>query len=153
MRRWPVLAAALGVVALAALALGRGPARRPAAPGAGRPAPPPRADAAEPSPRVADPERVRDLFRFADTALPAAHGRPSGARAEGEDVVLPVPSGPRLVGLVSRAGRLVAALAADGEVVLAGPGETAAGVTVLAVDDEGVRIRRADGSEESLVLP
>jgi hypothetical protein len=47
----------------------------------------------------------------------------------------------------------VAALAADGDVVLAGPGETAAGVTVLAVDDAGVRIRHADGSEETLALP
>jgi hypothetical protein len=47
----------------------------------------------------------------------------------------------------------VAALAADGEVVLAGPGEAAAGVTVLAVDDAGVRIRRPDGSEETLALP
>jgi hypothetical protein len=151
--RWRVLAAALGVVALAALALGRGPARRPAAPGAGRPAPPPRAEVVEPSPRVVDPEGIRDLFRFAGDALPAAHGGPSGAPVDEAAVAAPSPSGPRLVGLVSRAGRLVAALAADGEVVLAGPGETAAGVTVLAVDGDGVRIRRADGSEETLVLP
>jgi hypothetical protein len=47
---------------------------------------------------------------------------------------------------------VLAALAADGEVVLAGPGEAAAGVTVVAVDDEGVRVRRADGSEEVLPL-
>jgi hypothetical protein len=53
---------------------------------------------------------------------------------------------------VRRAGRLVAAFAADGEVVLAGPGETAAGVTVISVDEDGVRIRRADGSEDTLVL-
>jgi hypothetical protein len=63
------------------------------------------------------------------------------------------PEGPRLVGLVTRAGRLTAALAVDGEVVLAGPGETAAGVTVVAVNEEGVRIRRADGTEETLALP
>jgi hypothetical protein len=151
--RGRVLAAALGVVALAALALGRGPASRPAAPGAARPAPPPRAETAEPSPRVVDPEGIRDLFHLADAPRPAAHGEPSGARVDEAGVATPAPSGPRLVGLVSRSGRLVAALAADGEVVLAGPGETAAGVTVLAVDGEGVRIRRADGSEETLVLP
>ena len=151
--RWRVFAAALGVVALAALAVGRGPAPRPAPPGAGRPVPPPRAEAAEPSPRVVDPEGIRDLFRFADAPRPAAQEEPSGAGVIGAGVATPAPSGPRLVGLVSRAGRLVAALAADGEVVLAGPGETAAGVTVLAVDDEGVRIRRADGTEEVLVLP
>jgi hypothetical protein len=151
--RWRVLAAALGVVALAALALGRGPGHRPAAPGATRPAPPPRADAAEVSPRTVDPEGIRDLFRFADGAPPLAREGVSGARPEEPDVTPPALSGPRLVGLVSRAGRRVAALAADGEVALAGPGETAAGVTVLAVDDEGVRIRRADGTEETLVLP
>ena len=54
---------------------------------------------------------------------------------------------------MKRAGRVVAALAADGEVFLAGPGETAAGVTVLSVGDESVRVRRADGTEETLALP
>jgi hypothetical protein len=57
------------------------------------------------------------------------------------------------VGLVSRAGRLAAALAADGEVVLALPGEQAAGVTVLSVGDEGVLVRHPDGREELLPLP
>jgi hypothetical protein len=47
----------------------------------------------------------------------------------------------------------VAALAADGEVVIAGPGETAAGVTVLSVGEDGVRVRHADGREETLLLP
>jgi hypothetical protein len=151
--RWRVLTAALGVVALAALALGRGPTRRPAVPGARRPAPPSRAEAVRPSPRAVDPEGIRDLFRFADEPLPAAHGMSSPARAEEENAAPLGPAEPRLVGLVSRAGRLVAALAANGEVVLAGPGQTAAGVTVLAVDGESVRIRRADGGEETLVLP
>ena len=74
-----------------------------------------------------------------------------------DDAAPPVPAppapGPRLVGLVRRSGRLVAALALDGEVVLAGPGESAAGVTVVSVGDESVRIRRGDGSESTLVLP
>ncbi len=148
-----VLVAALGVVALTALALGRGPVRRPEAPGAVRPAPPPPAEATEPSPRVVDPAGLRDVFRFAEGPLTTAPGAPAHAREEAQEAAPPAPEGPRLVGLVSRAGRLVAALAADGEVVLAGPGETAAGITVLAVGEEGVRIRRADGKEETLVLP
>ncbi len=147
-----VLVAALGIVALAALALGRVPNRRPATP-TGRLAPAPRAEETPPAPRVVDPEGIRDLFRFADESPRTPEG-PARARAQAQDAPPPTPPpGPRLVGLVSRGGRMVAALAGDGEVVLAGPGETAAGVTVLAVDEEGVRIRRADGSEETLVLP
>lgn len=148
-----VLVASLVVVALAALALGRGPTRTPPVPRPGRLAPPSRAAVAEPSPRVVDPAEIRDVFHFAEARVPSARGAPAHARVEREDAAPPAPAGPRLVGLVRRAGRLVAALAADGEVVLAGPGETAAGVTVLAVADEGVRVRRADGSEETLVLP
>jgi hypothetical protein len=47
----------------------------------------------------------------------------------------------------------MAALSVGGEVELAGPRDTAAGVTVLSVDEEGVRVRRADGSEQALSLP
>jgi hypothetical protein len=151
--RGRVLAAALGTVALAALALGRGPAPRPARPRSVGAAPPTRAEEVRPPPRALDPEGIRDLFRFADAPRPGALEVPPDTRVDGADVAPPVAAGPRLVGLVRRAGRLEAALAADGEVVLAGPGETAAGVTVLAVDEEGVRIRRADGSEDTLVLP
>jgi hypothetical protein len=107
----------------------------------------------EPSPRAVDPEGIRDLFRFADAERPLGLEQVSAAHPTEPGAAPPAPSSPRLVGLVSRAGRRVAALAADGEVVLAGPGDTAAGVTVLAVDDEGVRVRRADGTEETLVLP
>ena len=65
----------------------------------------------------------------------------------------PLPDTVRLVGLVRRQGRLLAAFAVDGDVLLAGPGETAGGLTVLEVGEDGVRIRRRDGSEERLVLP
>ena len=148
-----VLVVALGIVALAALALGRGPVRRPAVPARARPTAGPRAEATPAAPRVVDPEEIRDVFHQADeSARPAEGAVRASARAQ-EAAPPAAPPGPRLVGLVSRGGRVLAALAADGEVVLAGPGETAAGVTVLAVDDEGVRIRRADGSEETLVLP
>jgi hypothetical protein len=99
-----------------------------------------------------DPARIRDVFRFADEP-PRGTPSPAGsAAAAPEGLPTPAPEGPRLVGLVRRSGRLVAALAEGGDVVLAGPGEAAAGVTVLSVDDEGVRIRRADGREERLVL-
>ncbi len=47
----------------------------------------------------------------------------------------------------------MAALSVDGEVELAGPGDSAAGVTVLSVGEDSVRVRRADGSEHTLVLP
>ena len=59
----------------------------------------------------------------------------------------------KLVGLVSRQGRLLAAFSVAGDVVLAGPGETVAGATVVEVGEEAVRIRRADGSETLLPLP
>ena len=49
-------------------------------------------------------------------------------------------------------GVLVAALSLGGEVELAAAGESAAGVHVLAVDGDGVRIRRSDGSEATLRL-
>ena len=65
----------------------------------------------------------------------------------------PSPDPVRLVGLVRRQGRLLAAFAVDGDVVLAGPGESAGGVTVLEVGEDGVRVRRRDGTEERLVLP
>jgi hypothetical protein len=150
--RLRVLVASFVVVALAALALGRGPTRTPPLPRPGRLAPPSRDAVAEIPPPV-DPAEIRDVFHFAEARVPPARGASAHARAKREDAAPPAPAGPRLVGLVKRAGRLVAALAADGEVVLAGPGETAAGVTVLTVADEGVRVRRADGSEETLVLP
>ena len=146
-----VLLVALGIVALAALALGRGPARRAATPPPARPAATPRAEAA-PALRAVDPGQIRDVFHQDEPPRPAGMRSRAAAPAPGARPSA-APSGPRLVGLVSRGGRTLAALAADGEVVLAGAGEAAAGVTVLAIDDDGVRIRRADGSEETLALP
>jgi hypothetical protein len=90
------------------------------------------------------PETLRDIFRFADDRDPSPA---APAFVEDEAAPAPPPSGPRLVGLLWRSGRLVAVLALDGEVVLVGPGESAAGVTVVSVGDDSVRIRRGDGSE------
>jgi hypothetical protein len=59
----------------------------------------------------------------------------------------------RLVGFVRRSGRLEAALAAEGEVVLASVGDSIASFTLVALDPEGsVRLRAADGSELTLAL-
>ena len=139
------------VVALAAVARGRGPA----------PSKPPRAAAraegalagADGIAVPVDPSGVRDVFRFADEARLGTHREPRPARAEVERPAAPGPTSPRLVGLVRRAGRLMAALSVDGEVDLAGPGDAAAGLTVLSVGEDGVRVRHADGTEETLALP
>jgi hypothetical protein len=152
--RWLFAAALLGLVVTLA---GVGTARAPAPPAVG-----PRVAGPVQAPRSgeaslvgpADPVGIRDVFRFADEPLPAAHPGPvASARADGERAPAPAPGGPRLVGLVRRAGRLMAALSVDGEVELAGPGDSAAGVTVLSVGEEGVRVRCADGSEQTLALP
>ena len=149
-----VLLAVLGVAALVALALGSGPSRGPALPPAGRLAGAPLPPAPETSVSAVDPARIRDVFHFADERAPAAvpASGPSTPAAKGAPT--PASNGPRLVGLVWRSGRLMAALAAaDGEVELAGPGEMAAGVTVLSVGEDRVRVRRPGGAEETLVLP
>lgn len=148
--------ALVGLVAVIAWIAVRGPAagsapRAPAARSAGASTP---RGSALPA-RPVDPGQIRDVFRFADDPIPSARAGPEAAVSPGEASPTPSPKplGPRLVGLVRRAGRLVAALAADGEVVLAGPGEAAAGVTVLSVGEDGVRVRHADGREETLLLP
>jgi len=148
-----VVLAALGVAAVAVLAIGRVaplPSPRPSA--VPRAAAPPAAEATPPS-RPVDPEGLRDVFRFAEDPAPADPLEPGPPGAETMRESPPGPVGPRLVGLVRRAGRLAAALAADGEVVLALPGENAAGVTVLTVGEEGVLVRHPDGREELLSLP
>ena len=152
--RWLFAAALVGlVVALAAGAVGRAPARSPQSPRVARPVEAPRLAGAASATPTADPAGIRDVFRFADGPSLATRGEPAATRVEGERAVPDVPAGPRLAGLVRRAGRLMAVLSVDGEVELAGPGDSVAGVTVLSVDEEGVRVRRADGSEQTLPLP
>ena len=137
-------------VALAALVMAHGP--KP--PGA----PPPAASALRdrPAPTLGpmapvDPATIRDVFRFEEPRLsPAPRPAPRPAAAPA-----PTPASdlPKLVGLVRRQGRLLAAFAVEGDVVLAGPGDTAGGVSVLEVSEDGVRVRRKDGSEERLRVP
>lgn len=110
----------------------------------------PQAQAPRVEPAV-DPEKIRDVFRFVEPA--AAPSRVEQAPAGALAAPSPSPGPFRLVGLVRREGRLLAAFAAEGDVVLAGPGQAAFGLTVLEVGAEAVRVRLADGSEARLVLP
>jgi hypothetical protein len=135
------------VVAAAALA-----AARRTSPPAAAPSPSPRplarATATTPLPPV-DPAGIRDVFRFAEPEpARAAPPRPTPSASP-----TPGPELPKLSGLVRRNGRLLAAFSVSGEVVLAGQGESAAGVEVLEVSEDGVRIRLPDGREERLRVP
>jgi len=104
--------------------------------------------AAEPA---VDPDAIRDLFRFAEPAR--AEAPPPSRPTVAPTASTPLPDAPRLVGLVRREGRLLAAMAIDGDVALLGPGDAAGGLTVLEVTEERVRVRRRDGAEESLAVP
>jgi hypothetical protein len=151
-RRWPWAAGGLLLAALTLWALAREagtPASPPAAPAAPRASPPPPASAPAP------PRAVRNVFRFADEDESDELGevRRHEARPEAPAPAATSASDPRLVGLVRRGARTVAALTDGGEVELAGPGEAAAGVVVVAIGDEGVRVRRPDGTETLLPPP
>ncbi len=148
MRSVVMVASGMGLlaVALAAARSGRAPA---AVPDVVPPANP--QERSLPAAPVV-PEGLRDVFRFADRPEAPAPESPKFLLDE-PAAAAAMPPGPRLVGLVRRAGRTVAALALDGEVVLAGPGESVSGVTVVEIGDESVRIRSEDGDESTLVLP
>ena len=113
------------------------------------------APTAQPSPPPVDPDRLRDIFRFADDeAEPESPAAPVIIEREATPGASAMAaSGPRLVGLVWRSSRLFAVFVVDDQVVLVAPGESVAGVTIVSVDDESVRIRRGDGSESTLGLP
>ena len=150
-----VLGATLALVSLAvALAVTRGGAPDGTTPTARETPGAVSAPTVVPSPPPLALGGLRDIFRFADDRAGLASGRPRLAEDSPPPPITVAPVlGPRLVGLVRRSGRLVAALALEGEVVLAGPGESAFGVTVVSVDDDAVHVRRRDGSESALVLP
>ena len=148
-RRAKLLLAALALAAARAMAQRSrlpGAVSAPTA-GASRTTRPSEAAAATP----VDPATIRDVFRFAERPAPAPVR--SELRPSATPVPTPAPDLPRLVGLVRRQGRLLAAFSQGGEVVLAGPGDTAAGVTVVDVSEDGVRVRLKDGSEELLRVP
>lgn len=152
----------LGLAGLAIAALALALTWR-SSPGAVRPAgtsPPP---GASPAPRAVEAVRDggaaatrRNIFRFADERDVAPQPFDEALRETPEaavPVTPPSPAGPRLVGLVRRDSGLLAALSLGGEVELAAEGEIAAGVLVLAVGEDFVRVRGADGGEVTLRLP
>jgi hypothetical protein len=121
-----------------------------AAPDSVRTASPVRA-VAEP---VASPSSpLRNVFEYAEASVRAA-GPPAPVRPVAPPVAtlpsapLPPPAPPvRLVGLLRRGNQLKAALAITGETYVLGSGESAAGYTVVGIDeDEGVRVKMPDGS-------
>jgi hypothetical protein len=100
-----------------------------------------------------DFESVRDPFRYGDSPQ-EARGAARPARVAPPPAPTPTPEPAyRLVGIVTRDGRLCAALSIAGDVVLLGPGESSGGVTVLAVQEDGVRLRGPDGREEVVTHP
>jgi hypothetical protein len=122
-------------------------------------APPP---LSPPRPRAARPVRVggappavssRNVFEYG--ALPTAEPKPRPATpvaAGPPPVVAPVAAPPvRLVGLVRRGGVLKAALRVHGETMVVGAGEAAGDYRVVAVDEDAVRLRAADGT--TITLP
>ncbi len=143
---------ALWLVALALLASaeGRGEptregSRSPAATSEVRPASP-----------DSDLLEIRDIFRYADDprVAPTPPGRPGGSQGTAvSDEATPPPARARLIGLVQRSSRHMAAVIIDGEVLLLAEGESALGFTVLDIREEAVRLRDPEGNEETLELP
>jgi hypothetical protein len=158
--RSAVALAALAVLAVALTVARSGSGTKAASSPSARPsAASPRPPLA-PAPAEARPGTLRrDVFRFADgrEAGEDADLAPAEAalrRGAGETASPTPEARPRLVGLLSRGGRVLAALVAeDGEVELAGPGETAAGVMVVEIGDDSVRVKRPDGTEVAIPLP
>ena len=68
-------------------------------------------------------------------------------------LVPPPPPRVRLIGLVTRANGLKAALSISGEVSIVGPGESSGGYAVLSIDEDlGVRLRDLQGVEIALPI-
>ena len=122
-----------------------------AAPDSVRTAAPARAVA---EPVVAPSSPLRNVFEYAEASVHAAPPPAATVRSVAPPVAaapiaaLPPPAPPvRLVGLLRRGNQLKAALAITGETYVLGSGESAAGYTVVGIDeDEGVRVKMPDGS-------
>jgi hypothetical protein len=142
------LLAATGLLLAAYLALGGWH-------GAGAP---PRAVPSRPARHAAPPQAAepplptRNPFRFAEEAAPRPLA-PAATPATPGPSAAPQRPPVRLVGFVRRGEDVVAALSINGEVVLAGRGDSVGGFSVLSIDDDvGVRLRATDGSELALAV-
>ena len=106
--------------------------------------------AADPANGEEKPRPTRDPFHYADEPAPRTETRggplPPALTPSPEREV-------RLVGLVRRPGGLRAAVAIAGEVVILRPGESSGGWTLVALDEDGARLRGPDGREEALTFP
>jgi hypothetical protein len=113
---------------------------------------PPRVPRARParaprSGRVDTPASTRNVFEFAPRSAPEAPRRPAIQATVEAPPALPATDPPvRFVGLVRRGGTLKAALQVHGEAAVLGMGEAAGGYTVVGIDDDGIRLRAADGT-------
>ena len=105
-----------------------------------------------PAPPDVDLLEIRDIFRYADEPRIAPTRSGGGTQGAVESHDAP-PQRTRLIGLVQRSDRLVAAVSIDGEVLLLAAGESALGFTVLDIREETVRLRDPDGDVEALELP
>lgn len=139
---------------IAALAL----AGRWTGPAAAPPDPPPEpAATAVPSGERASPgddeapRPLRDPFHYADERDSRAASAATRFTEEPAPTAAPEPP-VRLVGLVRQSGGPRAAVAIAGEVVLLRPGETAHGWTLVALDEDGARLRGPDGREEPVFI-
>ena len=126
--------------------------------GGGAPPPlvPPRARPARPvrSGSAPLPASTRNVFEYGPRPTPEPTSRPAAPAAPSlPPVVAPPVAAPavRLVGLVQRAGAIKAALQVHGETVVVGTGEAAGDYRVVAIDEDGVRLRAADGT--TITLP
>ena len=107
-------------------------------------------------PVVVPSASLRNVFEYADAPVRAAMGpaRPAPVAPAAVAPVAPPPAPPavRLVGLLRRGSQLKAALAIIGETYVLASGESAAGYTVMGIDeDEGVRVKMPDGTTTVLV--
>ena len=105
---------------------------------------------------AAIPPSLRNVFEYSDAVSRPATPVASRAVTTVTPPSLPPPEPSpsplvRLVGLVRRGAQTKAALAVAGDTVVLAAGESAAGYTVVSIDeDEGVRVRTPDGG--SIVL-
>jgi hypothetical protein len=105
---------------------------------------------------VAEPVAVpsaslRNVFEYADAPVraagPAVMAPVAPATVPSAEAPPPPPPAVRLVGLLRRGAQVKAALAITGETYVLATGESAAGYTVMGIDeDEGVRVKMPDGS-------